>query len=376
LEEIRKVVVSSTVLDLPVHREKVRDACLKLRLFPLMMEHLPATSGDAIRESRRLVNEANIYVGVFAHRYGFVPEGQEISITEMEYNLARERGIDRLSFVMADDHPIVIGDVEFGTGADKIIAFKNRVLDETVVNFFTSPEQLSASVIFSLSQYLGPSSESFRLDGAQRELYEALVALNSELGIMYLGGLMTLGQVNNPDRLAQAAHGLRELMEKLAKYIDVPTVNKPPSLKERVRVLAERREIAIRNSGNRDGSKWLGEIDGHLQRFLSASDEFFDQFASDYVTRRRQTAEILRGLDPSATPLPEQLEELNIAKWRQCNDYFQGVSHHTRATVEDEFAMHLSELETLLLDRLAPHTSEDFAIIDELIREGEAGDTA
>jgi Domain of unknown function (DUF4062) len=376
LDEIKRVVVSSTVLDLPVHREKVRDACLKLRLLPLMMEHLPASSADAIRESRRLVNEADIYVGIFAHRYGFVPTDQEISITEMEYDLAKERGIDRLIFLMADDHPIVIGDVEFGVGADKITGFKKRLRDETVVNFFNSPEQLSASVIFSLSQYMGSPSQSFRLDGAQHELYEALVSLNPELGIMYLGGLMTLGQVNNPDRLAQAAHGLRELMEKLAKYVDVPVVNKPPSLKERVRVLAERRHIAIRNSSNRAGSQWCGEIDGHLQKFLSESDEFFDQFGADYVTRRRQTAEILRGLDPSASALPEQLEELNIAKWHQCNGYFQGVSHHTRAGVEDEFGMHLSELETLLLDRLAPQTSEDFAIIDNLIKEGEAGGTA
>ena len=187
---------------------------------------------------------------------------------------------------------------------------------------------------------------------------------------------MTRDQVNNPDRLAQAAHGLRELMEKLAKYVDVPVVNKPPSLKERVRVLAERRDVAIRNSSNRDGSKWCGEIDRHLQKFLSESDEFFDQFGTDYVTRRVQAAEILRGLDPAAVALPEQLEELNIANWHQCNGYFQGVSHHTRAAAADEFGRHLSELETLLLDRLAPQTSEDFAIIDDLIREGEAGGTA
>jgi hypothetical protein len=128
------------MLDLPLHRQKVRDACLKLRLLPLMMEELPASSADAIRVSRGLVNDADMYVGVFAHRYGFVPAGQETSITEMEYEHAKQRGIERLIFVMAEDHPIVIGDVEFGNGREKIGALKDRLLAENTLTFFIPPK--------------------------------------------------------------------------------------------------------------------------------------------------------------------------------------------------------------------------------------------
>jgi hypothetical protein len=373
LTEVKKVIVSSTVLDLPGHRQKVRDACLRLRLLPLMMEQLPASSADAVRVSRGLVNDAHMYVGVFGHRYGFVPDGQETSITEMEYELAKQRGIERLIFVMADDHPIVIGDVEFGGGRQKIAALKDRLLAENTVGFFHSPEDLSASVIFSLSHYLGPVAESFRLDGAKQELYKALASLNPEVGIIYFGALMTLANTGIPDRFALAAHGLRELMEKLPKYVDVPIVNKGPGLKEKVRALAQRRELAILHSVNRDGPSWRGEIDDHLREFLSDSDGFFEQFAAEDVTRRGRAATILRGLDPSAAPLPEKLEELNIVKWQNCNDYFVRVSHHSRVADENEFDAHISELETLLIDRLAPRTSEDFATIDLIIKEGEAG---
>lgn len=368
-----KVVVSSTVLDLPTHREKVREACLKLGVFPLMMEHLPASAAEAIQESRRLVNQANIYVGVFAHRYGYVPSGHEISITEMEYNLARERHIECLIFIMGDDHPIMIGDVELGEGANKIKALKDRLKTENVVNFFNSPEQLEAHVIFGLSQYLRPASEPFQLDGPQQTLYEALVTRSPELGRIYFGALLTLRQTDNPDRLAQAAHGLRELMEKLPKYLNLPIENKPLSLKEKVRRLAERRDRAIKSSSSRDGSVWRGEIDDHLQRFLTETDEFFLWFESEHPTRRRRTVKMLRGLDPAALPLPEPLEEPNIKLWNKCNDHFQGVSHHTIAGVEEDFQSHISDLESFLLDRLAPQTSEDFAMIDELIREGEEG---
>jgi hypothetical protein len=65
-----KVMISSTARDLPDHRKEVMAACLRQGMFPTMMEHLPAADADAIAESLRMVVEANIYLGVFAHRYG------------------------------------------------------------------------------------------------------------------------------------------------------------------------------------------------------------------------------------------------------------------------------------------------------------------
>src|SRR5436853_5366009 len=104
-----KVMISSTARALPDHREHVMDACLRQGMFPVMMEYLPAADADAIAESLRMVDGADIYLGVFAHRYGYVPKGYDISITEMEYDRAVERGIPRLVFLMHDDHPIKAG---------------------------------------------------------------------------------------------------------------------------------------------------------------------------------------------------------------------------------------------------------------------------
>ena len=150
------VVVSSTARDLPDHRKEVLDACLRQGMFPVMMEHLPASDAEAISASLGMVDEADIYVGVFAHRYGYVPKEQnprQISITEMEYGRAVERKIPRLIFVMDKAHPITIEDVEQGEGATKLGAFKERVQTENIVNFFKSPEDLRAHVIHSLSQH-------------------------------------------------------------------------------------------------------------------------------------------------------------------------------------------------------------------------------
>ncbi len=153
------VMVSSTALDLPAHREQVLDACLRQSTIPKMQEHLPASSSDAasgaeaIRVSLEMVDEADIYLGVFAHRYGYVPAGHDISITEMEYNRAVERGLTRLIFLMHDEHALRASDVETGEGAEKLKKLKERLKNENAVNFFKSPEDLRAHVINSLAQY-------------------------------------------------------------------------------------------------------------------------------------------------------------------------------------------------------------------------------
>jgi hypothetical protein len=85
MAERKLVMVSSTARDLPEHRGVVLDACWRQSFFPVMMEHEPASNEDAIEASLRMVDGADIYLGVLAHRYGTVPKGHGISITEMGY---------------------------------------------------------------------------------------------------------------------------------------------------------------------------------------------------------------------------------------------------------------------------------------------------
>src|SRR5215472_1945202 len=140
------VMVSSTARDLPEHRNQIKEACLRQGMFPSMMEHLPATDADAIATSLRMVNEADIYLGVFAYRYGYIPDGHSISITEMEYKRAVECGIPRLIFLMDKKHPITIEDIEQGDGMAKLTALKDRLQKELVVNYFVSPVDLQSRV--------------------------------------------------------------------------------------------------------------------------------------------------------------------------------------------------------------------------------------
>jgi hypothetical protein len=145
-------MISSTARDLPKHREQARLACERAGFEPReMMEHLTALDSDAIQTSLRMVESADVYLGVLAYRYGTIPAGCDISTTEMEYNRAVELDKPRLMFFIHKDHPVVIEDVETGPGAEKLKALKDRIGEQRVAAFFKSPEDLRSHIVEGLS---------------------------------------------------------------------------------------------------------------------------------------------------------------------------------------------------------------------------------
>ncbi|MEN0066971.1 MAG: DUF4062 domain-containing protein [Myxococcota bacterium] len=153
MAEVKKAMISSTSRDLPEHRDQARDACLSQGVFPLMMEHLPATDSDAIAVSLRMVTESDVYLGIFGRRYGYVPQGHAISITEMEYDRALELGIPRLIFIMANEHAPIDEPPESEEKAQKLDALKARLRSEAIVSLFKSPDDLRAHLHHSLARY-------------------------------------------------------------------------------------------------------------------------------------------------------------------------------------------------------------------------------
>ncbi len=168
----KRVMISSTALDLPEHRKELMDACLRMGMLPVMMEHLTAGDTDAVAQSLALVNGADIYLGVFAYRYGYVPDTnnpEQLSITEMEYNRAVARGIPRLIFFMDKSHPITAADTDEDTKDPaeaarrkvKLDELKKRAGKERVVAFFKSPTDLRAHVIQAFGEYRKPDLTAF-----------------------------------------------------------------------------------------------------------------------------------------------------------------------------------------------------------------------
>jgi tetratricopeptide (TPR) repeat protein len=150
---IRRAMISSTALDLPEHRRHARDACERMSMLPLVMEQMAASPADALTLSRQYVDQADFYIGILAFRYGFVPNGQDKSITELEYERAIERRIPTFIFIADAKHPVSFEDVERGDGAPKLDALKERLRKAYVVRTFRSPEELRTEIISALAAY-------------------------------------------------------------------------------------------------------------------------------------------------------------------------------------------------------------------------------
>src|ERR1051325_883626 len=179
MAEQLRVMISSTALDLPEHRREIRDACLRMGMFPMMMEELSPGEYEANAEAQRLLENSDLYILVLAYRYGYVPSVNNpsgISITEAEYNRAVERKIPRLVFLMGDEHPVRPADVEMGTGGEKLAKFKHRLREEMIVGFFNSPNDLKAQVIDALARLRKPGVTTFHYVSDVPALAEAVIA--------------------------------------------------------------------------------------------------------------------------------------------------------------------------------------------------------
>jgi hypothetical protein len=148
-------MISSTALDLPEHRKQVLEACIKAGVFPIGIEHLPARDVTGIRASLEMVDQADIYIGIYARRYGWVPDFDnpgKISITEIEFSRALERKEsgdlkEILIFLAHDEHPVLSKDMEIDAVAqEKLTRLKERASAGRVCGMFKSPEDLHGKV--------------------------------------------------------------------------------------------------------------------------------------------------------------------------------------------------------------------------------------
>lgn len=115
LQPIYRIFVSSNYADLIPHRHSLRQAILDLGHHPIMTEDLTAPEGTLPQLSYLKIQECDIFVGVYAYRYGYVPPSNpphtycdkrgmvhicdgSTSLTEYEYQWAQQRGIPCLLF--------------------------------------------------------------------------------------------------------------------------------------------------------------------------------------------------------------------------------------------------------------------------------------
>ena len=204
---------------------------------------------------------------------------------------------------------------------------------------------------------------SVALSREQHRLHGALCELGEALGAMYLGGLQVLHDTTNPDRMAQSAHSMRELMEKMVDR------KRPPGVTAKVNEVAGVfRDKKPKTNSHSESGGWHGTIDSSLRKILKKLEDFLDWFATHYPRKKERFRRALGRWEGSDLDLPEASFEGHWKTWRVLNEYFQGVSHHGTSPSAEELREHVAGLEGFLARQLL-RTFDDLDVIDALLKE-------
>ncbi len=147
-----KVFVSSTYIDNQERRGIVQNVITRAGMVWHGMELFTASTRPVVEECLRYVREADVLVGIIAHRYGWEPDGKK-SITEMEYDEAKEK----LMFLIDPTLPVNT-EKDFDSGPDKwkkqekLEAFKKKISRDQLPAYFNETT-LGAIVLDSLNKW-------------------------------------------------------------------------------------------------------------------------------------------------------------------------------------------------------------------------------
>ncbi len=151
-----KAYVSSTYSDLRPYREAAFDTLARIGIQAVGMEYLSASSTLPVEQCLSTVSESDVYILIVGHRYGFIPEGFDKSITHLEYQRAVEIGILILPYVLSDDVPVRLSSIESDEKRRaQLDAFKSELHHRHITGRIQSPEQFSSILAADIVNLLG-----------------------------------------------------------------------------------------------------------------------------------------------------------------------------------------------------------------------------
>jgi HAD superfamily phosphoserine phosphatase-like hydrolase len=158
---MKRIFVSSTFRDLEAHRKAVREIIRQLGAVDIAMENFGARDERPKEECLRIIREeSDIFIGIYAHRYGYTVPGDERSITEEEYWEAVKVDLPVLVYFLDETYPWQEELKSQGRDAQKLAALKQLLGERYIRALFTTPDSLAAKVAADLGrEFSGEQAE-------------------------------------------------------------------------------------------------------------------------------------------------------------------------------------------------------------------------
>ncbi|VVB96501.1 Uncharacterised protein [uncultured archaeon] len=193
-----KIFVSSTYIDLKEYRDKARRAIEESGNEFVGMETFQSHTHEPTEFCPEKVEECDALVIIVAYRYGNIPDGQTISITQMEYEHALRKKIPVRIYLM-DDHHAWPSTPDFRDENQEDIAGFRNLLKKHTCSFYTTPVAFYDKLKLDIQKFpippayypVYPMHENFTGRKQERELLTNWVRKDSHpmLALIAMGGM-------------------------------------------------------------------------------------------------------------------------------------------------------------------------------------------
>lgn len=221
------IFISSTYNDLKGYREKVSSVVRKMNHSDIAMEYFVAEDKRPLDKCLEEVSSCDLYIGIFAWRYGSVPIEKEKSITELEYRKARDSEKPCLIFLLKEDEPwspIIIDD-----DRTKINALRKELCENHTVDFFTSIDSLGERVTIAIQKW----DEDKNVFGAPKKDQELNVEAYYK-AILLKYNVLDLDALTPPEKADFIEIQLRSVFVEQDVREDTPPIEMPKELMEKL----------------------------------------------------------------------------------------------------------------------------------------------
>ena len=151
----KTIFISSTYRDLIPHREQIWKVLQNFNVTITGMEAFGARKSNPLDTCLDEINSSDIYLGIISMSYGSIDDLTGKSYTQIEYERARELGLEILIFFIDESSGNVrTGDIDFGDKELRLKSFKNVLKKNHTIDFFKDETDLGRNVFTTLERLL------------------------------------------------------------------------------------------------------------------------------------------------------------------------------------------------------------------------------
>ncbi|WP_430812939.1 MULTISPECIES: DUF4062 domain-containing protein [unclassified Carboxylicivirga] len=151
----KTIFISSTYRDLVPHRDVIWKVLQNFDVKITGMEAFGARRSNPLETCFEEVEVSDIYLGVISMCYGSIDELTGKSYTQLEYEKAKELGLETLIYLIDENKgEVKTGNIDFGDKYLRLNSFKNILKKNHTVDFFQNETDLGTKIYNRLESIL------------------------------------------------------------------------------------------------------------------------------------------------------------------------------------------------------------------------------